>query len=151
MRPKFTAGRTLWLRFLFKDSGHTWIMDLNATCWIITNLALERKIKHYTPMRKWRITKENKICKTTVIRHKVSTGGNLQGNSRKYMTLNKRCVVPVLAAMLTCRLLLSVPSRKTWNQAALQHRANPRVVSHDKRSIGQSALFLWQPTAGLLS
>lgn len=51
MRPKFTAGRTLRLRFFFKDSGLTGIMDLNATHWIITNLALEGKIKHYTPMR----------------------------------------------------------------------------------------------------
>lgn len=30
--------------------------------------------------------KKTKICKTTVIRDKVSTGGNLQDNLIKYMT-----------------------------------------------------------------
>lgn len=63
MRPKFSAGWTLWLRFLFKDSGRTWIMDLNATCRVITNLALERKINQYTPENGGELQKKTKYVK----------------------------------------------------------------------------------------
>lgn len=51
MRPKFTTSWTLGLCFLFKKSGDAWIVDLNATSRIITNLTLKRKTKINGQMR----------------------------------------------------------------------------------------------------
>lgn len=43
MRPIVATNGTPGICFVFKESGHTWIMDLDATFRIITNLALEDK------------------------------------------------------------------------------------------------------------